>query len=202
MPNVLEGLAVGVFVEVLWDVQSTVQAGRRRGETESSTVWWRAEILSVEDAEPGSRKTKLKYDSGHGMNSQSLWYTFFAFHTQLLDDEGTQLRWRYLECSGDISYERDLNGNTASQNRNSVIEDHMFDNNTLISLNTKIFKFQAQIAGLMANVDSLQRVMLYQAAIVQAIVGTECQSDRLTADTETEVGPYDAKTNTERLVLI
>ena len=58
----------------------------------------------------------------------------------------------------------------------------MFDNNTFRSLNTNILKFHAQAAGFIANVDILLRKMLIQAAIVQRIVCTECESDRLAAD--------------------
>ena len=94
------GLAKGVILEILWDVERYPTEGRRARQRVTESVWWRAEVLEVTQ-EGGRVVAKVKYDSMHGFKSQDAQLHVFPSHVQPIDDqEVTQLRWKFFESSG------------------------------------------------------------------------------------------------------
>lgn len=38
----------GVLIKVLWDIELTKKEGRREGERTISSLWWRAQLVSIQ----------------------------------------------------------------------------------------------------------------------------------------------------------
>ena len=68
----LGGLVRGVFVEVLWDLQLTLEDKRRNDTTKHNRVWWRGKTIVVEIRTCGSCRLKVRYDAGNDFTSQTL----------------------------------------------------------------------------------------------------------------------------------
>ena len=106
MGQYAELLVPGVFIEVLWDIELTKKEGRREGERTMSSVWWRAQLVSTQVAN-GKVKATIRYDARDGFQEQLGEVWILPKHVQIVDDELTQLRWRFYECSGNVTYDLD-----------------------------------------------------------------------------------------------
>ena len=115
----MQSLVPGILIEVLWDIELIKWEGRRRGERSLASVWWRAELLSKEVVE-GRVQGKLKYVAREGFDEQHATVWILPDYIRLIEDDTTQLRWRYYECSGQVSYKTD-GENTIRQRENGFL---------------------------------------------------------------------------------
>ena len=154
----------------------TVREGRRNGETERSSIWWRGEVMAVESRSCGSKKVSVRYDAGNGFPSQFQVQYIYPFHTQLINDRDTQLQLRFYECSGDVSYNLPSHSQGDDLQLSLRDSDHsMCRDSDAAKFGERMATFQERLAELVTRLDDIEHGLLSQTAILTRVVGTQTE---------------------------
>ena len=156
----MQSLVLEILIEVLWDIETIEGEGRQRGERTIESVLCRADLVTKEVVE-GEMKAKLKYDAREGFDEPHGDVWILQDSICLVEDNVTQLRWSFYECSRQVGY--DTHGeDIIRQSGNDACNEEVGEN-------PRIYSVEGKIAALLSRVEGIEGMVLGQVQFFSRI---------------------------------